>query len=419
MKIKLHEYQAQAFTSKKRVVVCSAGIQSGKTFLGALWLGFKFAQYPSKNNNFIIAAPTYKILNQATLPHFLRMWSHLGEYRKGDAVFQLHSGATVYLRTATEENSIEGITNVRGIWLDEGGMVGRTFWENIEGRSAVKQAQIMVTTTPYALNWLFRMWREWKESKRDDVDFFQFRSIDNPYFPKEEFERQKRLLDPRRFEMKYMGVFGKMQGLVFEDIPYIDSFQLPQGTQYYAGIDWGYNDPFVIIVRAITPEGKHYRVAEYYKTNQLINNMMEAIRARHAQYKFKCCFCDPSRPEYIQQINAYGIPAIAGDNSIRLGIDRHTELIRTNRFFIFSDKNPVGIDEYNTYHYPEPEELGIDDDAKDHLPVDSHNHGIDADRYITMGTWKFERVHKIEPILDVGHGRLINTGKKTKYEIVN
>jgi PBSX family phage terminase large subunit len=416
--IKLHQHQSQAFSSKKRIIVCSAGIQSGKTFLGALWLGFKFAQYSSETDNFIIAAPTYKILNQATLPHFLRLWGHLGEYKKGDSEFKIYGGGTVYMRTATEENSIEGITNVRGIWLDEGGMVGRAFWENIEGRSAVKQAQIIVTTTPYALNWLYDMWKDVNNNRRDDVEFLQFRSIDNPYFPKEEFERQKRLLDPRRFEMKYMGVFGKMQGLVYEDVPLIESFELPSGTQYYAGIDWGYNDPFVIVIRAITPAGIHYRVGEFYKTNMLIQNMMEAIRARHAQYKFKMCFCDPSRPEYIQQINAYGVPAIGGNNSIRLGIDRHIELMRSNKFYVFSDRNPVGIDEYNTYHYPEPEEVGIDDDSKDQLPVDANNHGLDAERYVTMGTWKVEKETK-EAFNDILHGRELKVKRKTQFEQVN
>ena len=146
--------------------------------------------------------------------------------------------------------------------------------------------------------------------------------------------------------------------------------------------------------------------------------MMEAIRARHAQYKFKMCFCDPSRPEYIQQINAYGVPAIGGNNSIRIGIDRHIELMRSNKFFVFSDRNPVGIDEYNTYHYPEPEEIGIDDDSKDQLPVDANNHGLDAERYITMGTWKVERETK-ETFNDILHGRELKVKRKSQFEQVN
>lgn len=378
-----------------------------------------FGKFTSASDNFLVCAPTYKMLQQATLPHFLKLFGHMGIYHKVDAVFRVHGGGTVYMRTSQNPDSIEGITNIRKVWLDEGGLVSKYFWENIEGRSAIKQAQIMVTTTPYALNWLYKLWQDVRAGARDDVEFLQFSSIDNPHFPKEEFERQRKLLDPRRFEMKYMGVFGKMQGLVYEDVPLISQFQLPTGTTYYAGIDWGFNDPFVIVVRAITPEGYHYRVAECYKKGLLLNNMMEEIRRRHVLYKFKMCFCDPSRPEYIQQINAMGIPAIGGKNDIRLGLDRHLELIRTKKYFVFSEANPEGIQEYSLYHYPEPKELGIDDNAKDCLPVDANNHGLDCERYITMGTYRAEKEITYAIPQDIKHGKLLNISKKPQYESVN
>jgi hypothetical protein len=94
--------------------------------------------------------------------------------------------------------------------------------------------------------------------------------------------------------------------------------------------------------------------------------------------------CDPSNPAYIESLNRAGCPAVKGINQIRYGIDKTIELIKQERFAIFEDENPLGIDEYNTYHYPEPKDLKIDEDAKEPEPVKSHDHGIDADRYATM-----------------------------------
>jgi len=114
--------------------------------------------------------------------------------------------------------SIEGITNCRFIWNDEVGQDRYQAWVNIQGRAAFKEAQIFNTTTPYALNWMYHdIYRPWTEGRLSDVDIIQWRSIDNPYFPKAEYERQKKMLDSRVFAMKYEGTFQKMAGLVYED----------------------------------------------------------------------------------------------------------------------------------------------------------------------------------------------------------
>ena len=67
--------------------------------------------------------------------------------------------------------------------------------------------------------------------------------------------------------------------------------------------------------------------------------------------------CDPSSPHNIDALNRGGCHAIGGVNDIRAGIDRQIELFKTDRFFIFEDENPYGLDEYSTYHYGEPKEL--------------------------------------------------------------
>lgn len=370
-----------------------AGIQSGKTLTGGFFLGSKQSKLAA-GENLIMCAPTYKILNQATLPTFLNIFGNCGEHKKLDAEFHVHGGGKIYIRSLTDPNSMEGITNVKGIWLDEGGLISRYAWENVLGRAAFREAPVLVTTTPYALNWIYKLWLDWEAGKRDDVDFIQFSSIDNPYFPKAEFERQKRILDSRRFKMKYCGQFGKMEGLVYEEINIIKAKELPTGTRYYGGLDWGYTNPFALTVRAITPYGEHYRVAEFYKSGMILDEIVDVCRARRDMFRIEYFIADPSSPGQIEALNRAGIPCIPGDNRVRVGTDLQIKLIKEERFFIFEAENPLGIDEYNAHHYPEPQDYKIDQDQKEQDPVDSHNHGIDADRYVTMHLENASKKHE-------------------------
>ena len=361
----------------------AAGIQSGKTLCGALWIGM-IASKGKSGENVIIAAPSYKTLAQATLPCFFAAYKDFGTYHKVDSIFKFHNGVTAYIRSLTDPNSLEGITNVIGCWLDEGGLVSRYAWENVQGRTAFRQAPVMITTTPYALNWLFILWEDWCRGHRDDVEFIEFSSKDNPYFPDEEFERQRRLLDPRRFQMKYMGKFGQMQGLVYEKVNFCKSHILPIGTQYYGGIDWGYTNPCAMVIRAVSPQGIHYRVAEFYKSRLTIEEICGIAAQRTSLFNIKYWVADPSAPANIEAMNRAGVSCIGGNNDVRAGIDAQTKLFNEDRFFIFEDDNPLGRDEYSTYHYPEPKEIRIDDDTKEPDPVKSNDHGCDADRYVSL-----------------------------------
>ena len=379
----LHRFQEQAFTSTRRIIVMAAGIQSGKTHAGALWAGAKASQ-SKPGQNTIIAAPTYKILMQATLPKFLSIWKNFGTYHKVDSIFKWNHGVVTYIRSLTDGDSLEGTTSVTSLWVDEAGLISRYAWENVQGRSAFLQAPIFCSTTPYALNWLFHLWESWKRGERDDVEFINFTSKDNPYFPDEEFERQRRLLDSRRFTMKYMGQFGQMEGLVYEKVNWCKAHRLPAGTVYYGGIDWGYTNPFVLVVRALTPDGLHYRVAEFYKSGLMIDEIVGICAQRKQIFDIKLFVADPSAPANIEALNRAGLSCVAANNDIRAGIDEQTRLFKEEKLFIFEDDNPMGRDEYSTYHYPEPKEYKIDEDQKEPEPVKANDHGCDADRYVTM-----------------------------------
>lgn len=389
----LHPKQADAFESDKKITLCCSGIQGGKSTVGSLWFNFQAARWIGQGHSLILAAPTYKILNQSTLPTFLQFASGLGEYHKADQEFRFHNGPICYIRTATDPFSVEGIQNVRAIWLDEAGKCSYMFFINLEGRAARTGAPIMLTTTPYGINWPYQnLIKPLRAGERDDVAYYEWLSIDNPSFPIEEYERQKKILDVRTFRRKYMGIHERMEGLVYEltNDNRVQHGQLPKGTRFFGAVDWGFaqGHEFSILIRAITQEGHRYEVDEFKDSGLDPNQQIQACTMKQKLWNVERFYCDPARPDMVQLLNRSGSKAIGfheGREALKPilpGITEHTRLINSGRYKIWADKCPALMDEYETYHWPEFQ----DERVPKEVPVAINDHLMDCARYLTVGT---------------------------------
>lgn len=416
--------QDDALFSDEKITACITGIQWGKTTVGALWLKRRMHEYAHTNAAFLVTAPTYKILEQSTLPAFLAHMEGYGHYNKQKAMFQMYNGGNCYMRTATEPDSVVGITNVYGIWGDEAGKYPLYFWENLIGRSSFKDCPIMLTTSPYSMNWIYKeIIKPYKSGKTQGLKLIQATSIENPHFPREVFERNKLSMDPRRFNMMYCGNFEKMQGLVYdcfdEKENICEPFDLPIGTRYFAGIDWGYTEHFALKVRAITPEGQHFSVSEVKRSGLTITDIIGIAKQKKEIFGIQTFWCGPDQPGYIEEFNRHGLSALPADNDVRRGVDLHYELIKTRKLKYFRGQNNHTLDELEMYHYPEPEDLGPDDDAKDQIPVGQYDHCMDADRYCTIMTYrtgvKLVPKDPNQPRVESQHERIKRLMQQKKY----
>jgi PBSX family phage terminase large subunit len=390
MKIALHKFQKQAIFSDKRIIAMIAGLQSGKTFAGSIWLRMMISRFKAKDDAFIVAFPTYKLYNSSTLPAFMRLHKDLGDLNKSEYIFTCKHGPRVYFRSMDNDWSAEGITNTRAIWIDEGGLISTQAFINLMGRASTKQAPIFISTTPYVLNnYLFRdLYEPWRAGERADVDIIQFRSIDNPHFPKEEYERQKRLLDPRMFAMRYEGQFERMAGLVYQDFDYanyVDPFRVEQRFyRVFGGLDWGYTDPFGIVVRAISRDGQHdYQIAEYKRSGHTPDEQLSIAKQYQSQYGVEMFFADSADPGMISMFQKGGI-RVKGveDKNLEFGIAQHLALIRSKVYQVFRGRCPETEYEYESYQYKDFD-MDKPGTAK---PLDINNHLMDANRYLTVET---------------------------------
>lgn len=347
--------------------------------------------FTSPKDNFIITAPTYKVMSQATLPGFLDVMRGYGHYNKSEGMFQVFGGGKVWMRTATDADSIVGITNVRGIWGDEAGKYPLYFWENMQARASFKKAQIILTTSPYSVNWVYKeLIRPHKKGKRLDVELVQARSNENPYFPKDEYERKRKTMDPRRFNMVYGGQFDRMEGLVydvFRDDHHVikpRSEVLRTGTIYIAGVDWGYTNPFAMVIIACAPNGHYYVVDEHYQTQLTARDKVDIARRKAKLWNIDRFYCDPSSPADIEEFHRAKLVAVPADNDIRKGVDRVYELLREDRLHFFEGKCRHLIDEMENYHYPDGDDLGVNQAERERNPVAQNDHALDALRYVVV-----------------------------------
>ena len=387
------EKQDLAIFNDKRITLCSTGIQWGKTTVGAVVIKILYHQFPGPGENFIVTAPNYKILNQATLPELKKVMKGLGEYKKGDAVFECFSGAKIFCRTSTDPDSIVGITNVRGIWGDEAGLYSYYFWVNILGRSRFKQCRIILTTSLYSYNWVCKdLIRQTERGLRDDVHVCQAESRENPSFPLDEYEKAKKTMTPARFAMMYGGRPSKMEGMVLdcfeESINVIPGMGLPNGTRVFAGIDWGFTQPFACIVVAMLPTPlptkKFITVSEVFQTKLTDDDIINLLKPLAKVWGIERFYAGPDKPGSIKALNRAGLPCTAADNDVKAGVDLLYTLIEKAMLLFFEDSCPNLLDEIENYHWPEPKDLKPDQDDKDPNPVKQDDHAIDALRYVMM-----------------------------------
>lgn len=375
------------------------GTQYGKSISGSLWFKRQIHTFTDPSDNFLLAAPTYKILNQSALPYFLKVMEGMGSYNSSKAEFKTHWGSTIYVRTGTEPDSIVGIPRVRGAWIDEAGKLSLYFSENIRARVAALGARVLYTTSPYSRNWIYKdIVKPARLGKRPEVKLIQAASWENPYhalYDPEKRKIERARMDARRFDMIYGGEWGQMAGVVYdcfdEDDNIVDRekvYQWPAGTRFFAGIDWGYREPFCMVVRAVTPDQIHYQVSEFYKSGLTINDIIVLAKQQKEIWKIQTFYCDPSQPGSIEEFNRNGLSAIGADNDKRRGLDLHYDLIKTRKYKIFRGSSPYTIDEIESYHYPEPTDVEPDGNSKDPLPVEQFDHAMDANRYLTISTYR-------------------------------
>jgi PBSX family phage terminase large subunit len=409
-----HPKQREVLTCKNRFVAAVAGKRGGKSVCGAVWLIDEIQRLRDlgKHGHFLVAAPTNKILEQATLPTFREYFNRLGwgagkngGWRESKSCFELKwktpggEPCYIYVRSTEEVEHLEGMT-ILAAWLDEAGQMKDGTFDNVQARLSFDRGRAIITTTPYAPNWFWRdiMNRaceingvaQENEDTDPSVSMFQWTTLDNPHFSEEEFARLKKSMSPDKFARDYEGQARSMEGLVYDltEDAIVKPFQLDPTWRRFAGMDFGQSDPTVVLCIAEKPEQQateangmshlpsiYYVYREFYKRGALLAQSAEFLQAEQLEY----VLYDPSAAQQAAEIQrGLGIRRmLAADNRHEVGIERLKGLINQGRLRIFRGRCDNTIREILHYHYKAP---NFDRPQADD-PVGVDDHCMDALRY--------------------------------------
>ena len=381
-KVVFFKEQMRAFRFKTQFGIACAGKQSGKSFLGTYWTGSKIQQFQKGTG--LILAPTYKILQSSTLKKFFDEFPPYKKYYKEQKQeIVINPELTIFCRSADNPLSFEGIT-ADWIWFDEIGMAARLAWITARARVAMTGGQILGTTTPYNMGWLYTdYYIPWRDGIDKSLSFFEWESIANPKFPKDFFEQEKMRLSKEEFDRMYRGKFTKMTGLVYDlnqsQIITPDPKIIHGADKIIYGIDWGFKNPAGILVLA------HYNfnwyvIDEWKKVGKTTKEIIQQLSDFINKYRKGLVYPDPAEPDRILEMEMEGIESSKVSKNIRAGVSHVQQFIKSNQLFVFNTCSEF-IDEINTYHFPS--------DNSSELPVKNNDHLMDCLRY-ALYSYKFE-----------------------------
>ncbi len=398
MRLHLHSGQKRAWDSRRRIVAVLAGTQGGKTSFGPHWL---YREIKDRGpGDYIIATPTFPLLELKCLPEFRTLFEDrlaLGRYtaspvRKfafgpsGERRSFGDSGqnyrTNVFFGYAADPESLESAT-AKGAWLDEAGQKRFKLgsWEAILRRLSLHLGRILITTTIYNLGWLkSKIWDRWR-AQDPDIDVIRFESIQNPAFPREEFERARRDLPRWKFNMFYRAFFERPAGLIYdafdEALHKVPRFAIPDDWPRYVGLDFGGVHTAALFYARDPGSGRLFLYREYKAGGR--------TSAEHARFILEG---EPGRPfciggaksegQWRREFAAGGLPIRPPSIvDVEVGIDRVYGVHKRSGLYVFEDLDGY-LDEKLTYS----RELDENGEPTEKIEDKATFHFMDAERYI-------------------------------------
>lgn len=267
-----HDAQQKIIDGMKRFTVICAGTRFGKSKLCAYLVLLKIleAMLDMKGKRIWVVAPTYDLSKKV----FTYLASFVGKLypekiQKREIVISDRSGSTKvdfrYCNSWVEFKSADNKTSLLGeeldmIIVDECSRLDSDVWDSyLSGRLTSRRGSAVFISTPFGKNWFWQLYEKTKALA--DGAVFQFPSNANPYFPQEEWEREKANRPEQSFKQEHMAVFLEDAASVFRNIRenIWGEFQLPEPKHFYSlGVDLARIEDFTVI--CVIDENTHHLV---------------------------------------------------------------------------------------------------------------------------------------------------------------
>lgn len=394
--LKFHANQWRAWDSAKRIVAILAGTQGGKTSFGPAWM-FREIQRRGPGD-YLVAAPTFPLLGLKTIPEYKRYFEavtavarYVGSPTKklivtpsGQRMLfgrEYDDETAIFFGHAQDPDSLESMT-AKAAHADECGQKKFKLgsYEAIMRRLSIHEGRLLITTTPYYLGWLKKRIHDPGLAGDPHIDLIRFASIDNPAFPRDEWERARRELPQWKFDMFYRAIFTRPAGMIYDCFDearhVVEPFRIPPDWPTALGIDFGGVNTAAVSIAIDKANSKYYLFDEYHEGGRTAQQ--HALALTGGVRGVLAYGGAPSEDQWRQEFGAGGLvvnrPPVS---DVEVGIDRVYSALKNGRLHIFNTATGV-IDELLAYSRV------LDDAGEPTELIEDKNsyHKLDALRYV-------------------------------------
>lgn len=228
-------------------------------------------------------------------------------YNKAQATFEFtDSGTLVEFKTATDPQSLRG-AGLDILWIDEAAFIpNEDAWNVVRSALGDKMGLIITTTTPWGKNWFYEYFFS-GPALEDPAQFrVEYTSIDNPYYPQEEWEYNREHMHPVIFAQEHLAAFDAMAGVALNGdwLHYYvfgnpdtrtDDITVPrEGDEYklklYMGIDPAISiadnaDDFAMALIGIDPDTGQVYLLDYFLGHIAFPEQLEKIELWNLKWR--------------------------------------------------------------------------------------------------------------------------------------
>lgn len=365
LKIKTNIVYDHLLESNKKIVIEQGGTRSGKTYNILLWIIFQYCTN-HRNEVITICRKTFPALRATVMRDFLDILREYNLYRE---VYHNKSNSEYFLfGNLIEFISLDQPQKVRGrkrdlLYANE---INELTWEDWQQLIFRTNNRIVGDFNPSdEYHWLYD-----KVIPRDDCEFYQTTYLDNPFLDDtliSEIERLKDT-DEQYWQIYGLGERARSRATIFN---YIEIEQIPEEAEFIAhGMDYGFTNDPTTLVTAYKINHNLYFQERLYRTGMTTNDIHQFLKLKRIDGPI---YSDTAEPRLNEELRRMGWNIRKSEKDIKAGID----MLKRYKIHITKDSNNA-IMEFRNYKWKE-DKTGV----ITNMPIDNHNHIVDACRYCT------------------------------------
>lgn len=349
--------------------------RSSKTFNTVIWIILRCIYVPKTTVSVVRA--TLPSIKGSVFRDFKEIMLKIGAWNekcmnKSELIYSFPNGSWIEFFSCDNEQKIRGRKR-KILYVNEGNELKFIEWQQLQMRTT--EFSIIDYNPSFTEDhWICTL------NKEKTTYHFITTYKDNPFLEQKVIDEIESLQwkNPSLWRVYGLGLQAIIEGLIFENVEYVDEIPSYAKRKTWLGMDFGYTNDPTSIVEVCLYNDTLYLDEVCYQTKMLSSDIIKAIKEKNRTEKREYkVISESADPRLIDEVYNAGIdihPVKKFGGSIMAGIQKMQE------FKIKITKRSINLrKEYNNYTYRQDKEGKWLNE-----PIDAWNHGIDATRYVVL-----------------------------------